>query len=141
MLNSVVERLAGEFSQTDFEAAAFELKIDKDGEAKPYVIPLESGSVSIRGSIDRVDTLEKNGEKYVRVIDYKSGTKEFNLSDVLYGLNLQMFVYLFAVCNDKNCRVNGIPAGVLYMHVSKRMLMWAKKPQRPILRKAKANLK
>lgn len=127
MLNFVVERLAGEFSQTDFEAAAFELKIDKDGEAQPYVIPLENGSVSIRGSIDRVDTLDKNGEKYVRVIDYKSGTKEFNLSDVLYGLNLQMFVYLFAVCNDKKCKVNGIPAGVLYMHVSKKSIDVGKK--------------
>lgn len=141
MLNFVVERLAGEFSQTDFEAAAFELKIDKDGEAKPYVIPLESGSVSIRGSIDRVDTLEKNGEKYVRVIDYKSGTKEFNLSDVLYGLNLQMFVYLFAVCNDKNCRVNGIPAGVLYMHVSKKNVDVGKKTAEADIEKSKSEFK
>lgn len=123
MLYSVVLRLADEFSQSRFEAKAFELKIDKDGEVRPKMIPLESGgSVSLRGSVDRVDLLEENGEKYVRVIDYKSGTKKFSLSDILYGLNLQMFVYLFSICNDKSSKYCATPAGVLYMHASRNML-------------------
>lgn len=120
MITSVVCRIAAEFSQSEFEAKAFELNIDKDGAVKPTLINLENGgTVSLKGSIDRVDVLEKNGVKYVRVIDYKSGTKVFNLSDILYGLNLQMFVYLFTLCNDKNCAFSGIPAGVLYMHAAK----------------------
>ncbi|MCD7872211.1 MAG: PD-(D/E)XK nuclease family protein, partial [Clostridiales bacterium] len=119
MLYSVVSRLADEFSQSEFEACAFELKIDKDADVKPKVIELDNGTVQIRGSVDRVDMLEKNGEKYIRVVDYKSGNKDFKLSDVLYGLNLQMFVYLFTVCSDKNSRYSGIPAGVLYMHAAR----------------------
>lgn len=119
MLNSVVCRLADEFSQSEFEAKAFELRIDKDGEVKPTVINLENGTVSIRGDVDRVDMLEENGQKYIRVVDYKSGNKKFNLSDILYGLNLQMFVYLFTICNDKNSKYYGTPAGVLYMHASR----------------------
>lgn len=119
MLYSVVIRLSQEFSQTEFDAKAFELIIDKDGDVKPAEIPLENGSVRIRGAVDRVDVLEKNGEKYVRVVDYKSGNKEFRLSDVLYGLNLQMFVYLFTICNDKSSEYSGIPAGVLYMHAAR----------------------
>lgn len=120
MLNSVVERLADEFSQSKFEARAFELEIDSDKEVKPKVISLkDGGSISIRGAIDRVDTYTENGIQYVRVVDYKSGTKKFKLSDILYGLNLQMFVYLFTLCNDKNSKYHGIPAGVLYMHASK----------------------
>ena len=123
MISSVVKRLAEEFSQSDFEAKAFELSIDKDGAVKPALINLENGgTVSLKGSIDRVDVLEKNGVKFVRVVDYKSGSKMFNLSDILYGLNLQMFVYLFALCNDKDCEYSGIPAGVLYMHSSKSVL-------------------
>ena len=123
MLYSVVSRLAEEFSQSKFEAKAFELNIDKDGEVKPKTIPLESGgSVSLRGEVDRVDVLEENGIKYVRVVDYKSGTKKFSLSDILYGLNLQMFVYLFTLCGDENSAYYGTPAGVLYMHASRSVL-------------------
>lgn len=123
MITSVVNRIAEEFSQSDFEAKAFELDIDKDGAVKPALIDLENGgTVSLKGSIDRVDVLEKNGVKFVRVVDYKSGSKMFSLSDILYGLNLQMFVYLFTLCNDKNCEYSGIPAGVLYMHSSKSVL-------------------
>lgn len=120
MLNSVACRLADEFSQSKFEAKAFELKIDNDSDVKPKIISLEDGgSVSIRGAIDRVDTFEENGQKYIRVVDYKSGNKKFKLSDILYGLNLQMFVYLFTLCNDKSSQYYGIPAGVLYMHASR----------------------
>ena len=123
MLYSVVSRLAAEFAQSEFEAKVFELNIDQDGDVKPTVINLESGgTVQIRGEVDRVDVLDKNGERYVRVVDYKSGNKKFALSDVIYGLNLQMFVYLFALCNDKSYEFSGIPAGVLYMHASRSVL-------------------
>ncbi len=66
--------------------------------------------------------LEENGNRYVRVIDYKSGNKKFSLSDIVYGLNLQMFVYLFTLCNDKSSEFSGIPAGVLYMHAARSVL-------------------
>lgn len=123
MISSVVNRLAEEFSQSDFEAKAFELGIDKDAAVKPALIDLEDGgTVRLKGSIDRVDILEKDGVKFVRVVDYKSGSKMFHLSDILYGLNLQMFVYLFTLCSDKECEYSGIPAGVLYMHSSKSVL-------------------
>ena len=49
---------------------------------------------------------EENGTKYIRVVDYKSGTKNFVYSDVLYGLNLQMFIYLFTICNS-GTKLNG----------------------------------
>ncbi|MBD5083107.1 MAG: hypothetical protein HDT34_02935 [Clostridiales bacterium] len=123
MLYSVALRLAAEFSQSEFQAKAFELNIDKDGDVKPTVINLESGgTVQIRGEVDRVDVLDDNGNRYIRVVDYKSGNKKFSLSDVLYGLNLQMFVYLFTLCNDKSSEFCGIPAGVLYMHASRAVL-------------------
>lgn len=123
MLYSVVSRLAAEFAQSEFEAKAFELNIDKDGDVKPAVIDLESGgTVQIRGEVDRVDVLDENSERYVRVIDYKSGNKKFALSDIIYGLNLQMFVYLFTLCNDKSSEFSGIPAGVLYMHAARAVL-------------------
>lgn len=122
LIYSVVIHLSQEFKDSDFEAKAFELAIDKDASVKPEIINLaDGGTVQIRGSIDRVDTYKKNDETYVRVVDYKSGNKEFNLSDILYGLNLQMFVYLFSLTQDKDADLTGIPAGVLYMHSSRNV--------------------
>lgn len=124
MLIRVVLRLKDEFSQSDFEAKAFELKIGNgsgDEPIKSKAIPLEDGgSVSIKGSIDRVDVFDENGKRYVRVVDYKSGTKKFALSDILYGLNLQMFIYLFALCQS-NHELSGISSGVLYLHAARKI--------------------
>ena len=53
--------------------------------------------ILLRGSVDRVDILKKGEENYIRIIDYKTGSKEFKLSDILYGLNLQMLIYLYAI--------------------------------------------
>ncbi len=122
LIYSVIIHLAKEFSECDFEAKAFELAIDKDGLVKPEILSLDDGgTIQIRGSIDRVDTLEKDGRQYVRVVDYKSGNKLFSLSDIMYGLNLQMFIYLFSLSEDKTSDYSGIPSGVLYMHAARNV--------------------
>ncbi len=122
MLVCVVERLKAEFEQSDFEAKAFELKIGNDEEIKSKTIRLpDGGSISIKGSVDRVDVYEENSKKYIRVVDYKSGDKKFQLSDVLYGLNLQMFIYLFTICQGDS-KYSGISSGVLYMHSARSVL-------------------
>ncbi len=124
MLISVVLRLRDEFSQSDFEAKAFELTIGdgKNGEAvrsRKIVLP-DGGSIEIKGAIDRVDVYRENGVQYVRVVDYKSGTKDFSLSDILNGLNLQMFIYLFTLCRSDNA-LAGVESGVLYMHAARKL--------------------
>lgn len=66
--------------------------------------------------MDRVDLAEIDGEPYVRVIDYKSSGKPFDVSDVLNGLNMQMLIYLFTLVSNGKARYgDAIPAGVLYM--------------------------
>ena len=109
-LKAVVLQLSREFAQSGFEPAYCELKIGNGGDIKELKIPFDKGDINIVGSIDRVD--EYNG--YIRVIDYKTGTKSFKLPDILFGLNLQMLIYLYAVVraggnNDEKA------AGILYM--------------------------
>lgn len=115
----IARHLQQELSQSLFRPSDFELEISPKGEVPPLQVRTPDGTViSIQGRIDRVDTYEdKNtGEKYVRVVDYKSGAKKFQLSDLYYGLNLQMLVYLFCIWKNGRGRYQGmLPAGVLYM--------------------------
>lgn len=111
----LVWHMLEEFAQSDFSPVDFELGIGED--IPGYTLALDNGlSLVVRGSVDRVDLCELDGVRYVRVVDYKTGTKEFNLSDIYYGINLQMFLYLSAIERGAVERYGEItPAGVLYM--------------------------
>ena len=104
-----------ELRESDFVPVDFELNVGEDIPA--HTVMLRDGlSLSVRGSVDRVDRCDADGVSYIRVVDYKTGTKTFNISDILYGLNLQMFIYLYAIQSHGSQRYGEIiPAGVLYM--------------------------
>jgi ATP-dependent helicase/nuclease subunit B len=124
MIVFVVQRLSEEFSQSDFEAKAFELRIgdvESGDDVNSKLIPLDDGgSIRIKGAVDRVDTFEMNGKQYIRVVDYKSGNKEFAISDIINGLNLQMFIYLFTL-SQSGGEFDGVSSGVLYMPSSRKV--------------------
>ncbi|MGN1417811.1 MAG: PD-(D/E)XK nuclease family protein [Acutalibacteraceae bacterium] len=113
---AIVERLVTEFADSDFEPCDFELKIEYDGKIKPFKVELEDGFIELFGTVDRVDKMDKNGKRYIRVVDYKSGTQTFSLSDVLGGLSMQMLLYLVCICRTGKSLYgeNIVPAGVLY---------------------------
>ncbi len=115
ILFRIFERLIAEFSEGDFEPCGFEVKIEENGNVEPVLIKLENGNVMLRGVVDRVDKMELRDKRYIRVVDYKTGAKEFLLSDVLSGLNMQMLLYLISIWkNGKGIYEDIVPAGVLY---------------------------
>jgi len=59
-------------------------------------IPLDHASMLLDGRIDRVDIGEIQGDEYVKIIDYKSGQRQFSLSEVFHGLDMQLLIYLYA---------------------------------------------
>ena len=69
------------------------------------------GDMLIKGKIDRLDKFENN----VRVIDYKTGSKDFSYPEIEYGLNMQALIYLFAVINLNE---NYKPSGAFYRLVN-----------------------
>ncbi len=113
-------RVVRELQDSGFRPVDYELPIGtRDGEdgIPPWVLTLPSGAtVQVGGVVDRVDTYTENGKTYLRILDYKTGTKVFDLGEVLEGINLQMLIYLFSICENGGKRYGDItPAGVLYL--------------------------
>lgn len=104
-----------ELSQSEFFVADCELKIGEDVPSYTVVLP-DGHKIAVCGSVDRVDIMQRNGVTYLRVIDYKTGTKQFKLSDILYGINLQMLLYLHSIESSDSDKYGKVtPAGILYM--------------------------
>ncbi len=108
-LKEVVHNISDEMKQCDFIPTHCELKIGKDGVIAPTHFPFDTGDIILNGSIDRVD--EYNG--YVRIIDYKTGSKSFKLPDILFGLNMQMLLYLYCIVRGKEFKGAKV-GGILY---------------------------
>ena len=92
--------LAHEFAQSRFRPAFFELPMGEDDEnsVPPRHIATENGhTVYLTGVVDRLDTWQDGDTTYVRVVDYKTGSKKFARSDVEIGINVQLLLYLFSV--------------------------------------------
>lgn len=124
----LIKRLIDEFSNCEFVPVDFELNVDRNAEISPREIPISSGGViMVRGQIDRVDSFKNDECNYIRIVDYKTGGKDFVLSDVFEGLNMQMLIYLFSIWDNGRERYgNVVPAGILYMP-SKDSMVKAKK--------------
>lgn len=115
-----------ELRQSAFKPTAFELGIVPDEDAPEGSIPsmrvsFPRGSVRLIGKVDRVDLFVRfDGKAFVRVVDYKTGTKTFDLGELSAGLNMQMLLYLYNICDHpERFNADGVqPAGVLYHPLS-----------------------
>ena len=116
-VTTIVENAARELSESDFVPMYFELDFSEKGQLPAVSIRVDDTALSVVGKVDRVDGWLKDGKMYLRVVDYKSGKKAFDLSDVRHGLNIQMLLYLFALQREGGVLFEGkeiVPAGVLY---------------------------
>ena len=113
---SVVLNMAEELRKSDFRPVDFELEFSRSGEMTPYEVRDSNSSMTVSGIVDRVDGWVHDGKLYVRVVDYKTGYKSFSLSDIWYGMGMQMLIYLFALeaMGEKRYGKQIVPAGVLY---------------------------
>ena len=113
---AVADQVAEELRHSDFIPLEFELSFG-DGKTLPAVVVSEpDGELRLGGKVDRVDGWVRDGRLYLRVVDYKSGRKAFDLSAVRMGLNIQMLLYLFTLQKEGKTYFGPEfePAGVLY---------------------------
>ena len=107
LLHSQHQLMAG-----DFVPDAFELELKNEN-----CLRLEYGSgkrLVFGGTVDRADICTVGDEKYLRIVDYKSKKKLINEYSLAGGMNMQMFMYLFALCGENGSYSGFKPAGVLY---------------------------
>lgn len=123
-LSFLFKHISEEFEQSEFKVLDTELEISNKGIIKPVSFYLDSGQkISIEGKIDRADIMNIENKNYVRIVDYKTSSKQFKLSDVLYGLNMQMLIYLLTIHkNGIKGYKNLIPAGILYFTALKPLI-------------------
>lgn len=110
--------LQKEQAQSEFHPVAFEQEIGMgEGAIPPLCVKTKQGrTVRVQGKIDRVDLMQRGSTDYLRVVDYKTGSKMFRLDEVYCGLNTQMLLYLFTLCNYAQQQEDDVrPAGVLYL--------------------------
>lgn len=120
----VVRELGRELRTSDFEPAGFEVEFSAAGQMAPVEIQGKTVEAELSGFVDRVDLYTSGGVTYVRVVDYKTGKKAFDYTDILNGMGLQMLIYLFAL-EEHGSEAFGKklqPAGVLYFPARRPIL-------------------
>ncbi|MBO5261526.1 MAG: PD-(D/E)XK nuclease family protein [Clostridia bacterium] len=123
-----VEELLEEQKCGKFTNAYNELKINGDGNftPKPTVLKIDKQkSITLTGRADRVDIFREGGKTYVRILDYKTGSTEFKIKKLKNGLDMQMLIYLMALCNMDKCTFKNkllskstselVPVGIRYL--------------------------
>lgn len=147
ILTRSVNIMTEHVKRSSFDTLANELVFGKGGDLPPIKLSLPSGEdIQLIGRIDRVDSADLESGTYFRVIDYKTGQKSFSLSEVYYGLQLQLLVYLDALISNAQHYTDrqAIPGAVLYFRVDDPMIsgtadMTEEEIEKAILKKLKMN--
>lgn len=115
-LDMVVRELWQELQDSSFEPAEFELSFGGEDGLDPIAIPNSAMNALLRGFVDRVDIWSNGSTSYYRVVDYKTGKKDFDYCDVFNGVGLQMLLYMFALKHSSGelLGTNPVAAGVQY---------------------------
>ena len=121
IMNRTVLTLQTQLKKGAFVPEHFEMSFSMIEDLDALNIALnEQDKMRLRGRIDRVDACEEGDTVYVKVIDYKSGNRKFDLAALYYGLQLQLVVYMNAAVEmeqKKHPDKKIVPAAMLYYHI------------------------
>ena len=119
-MKNVVIIIAKSFNQSEFKPLGYEIEFKDKGIIAPLSIKLnEDCYMNLIGKIDRVDILEDDDKSYIRVVDYKSSSKNLSIDDIREGLSLQLISYLTVLMqNYKEDKKLVLPAACVYFNLS-----------------------
>lgn len=117
MTKRAIRALTAHLKNGEFIPTGYEINFGEGQGFPPIEVNIdEVRKLRITGQIDRVDVYYKDEQtNYVKILDYKTGNKNFSLLEVYYGLQLQLLLYL-----DAYLKLNKAyePGGVFYFHIN-----------------------
>ncbi|WP_160693180.1 helicase-exonuclease AddAB subunit AddB [Clostridium sp. C2-6-12] len=120
VISKSVSVIANQIGKGEFEVFKTEFNFGNYNSGEAITLDLDSNEkIYLQGRIDRIDTLDLDGETYIRIIDYKTGAKKFDLNELYYGLQIQLLVYLDALIrNSKYILEKQVrPGAILYFKI------------------------
>ena len=122
--SGLLTEISKELSVSQFRPCAFELRFGDGKELGPLEVQGSLGSGHLDGTVDRADLWTGPKGDYLRIVDYKSGTKKFDYTDLTGGVGMQMLLYLFALeqAGITDISEHPLPAGVLYFPAKRNIL-------------------
>ena len=122
MTKRAIGALTHQLQAGEFEPEAYEVSFGTEQMPPLKIVLDDEHTILLKGQIDRVDVYAKGDEgKYIKILDYKSGNKNFSLLEVYHGLQLQLLLYLDAYLRlNKKHKV----AGMFYFHIDTRTVKY-----------------
>lgn len=123
VLLRTVDTLQKQLKKGSFEPKEYEVLFYQMQDLGDIRVALsEDEKMHLQGRIDRIDTAEDAQHVYVKVMDYKSGEKKFDLVALYYGLQMQLVVYMNAALEREKEKTahsgkEVVPAALLYYHL------------------------
>ncbi len=120
MMKRTVWALTKQLEKGDFIPEAYEMVYDSS-----HILLEDGNTMRLHGKIDRVDLYETEDEVQVKVIDYKTGAKSFDLGELYHGLQMQLVLYLNAVMEKEHKKYPDkkiTPAAILYYQMKDPMV-------------------
>ncbi|MCT4632244.1 MAG: helicase-exonuclease AddAB subunit AddB [Firmicutes bacterium] len=113
-----IDTLFNQINNSEFTPIGHEVAFDDSNSSAnigPLILEDKESELLVQGRIDRIDSYENESGKYFRIIDYKSGAKEFSFDDLYYGLQMQLGLYSMAY--QKNSENQGKLGGTFYFRI------------------------
>ena len=104
----------------DFTPEEYEIAFSEQNHLDSMTFELEDGErMLFSGVVDRMDSIEDDENKYLKIIDYKSGNQKFDFAKIFHGLQMQLIIYMNAMMElyEKKSGKRVYPAGMFYFHL------------------------
>lgn len=121
MLKRSVHTMKDHLAKGRFMPSHFEMSFETITDLEDVKLGLSADEkLRMRGRVDRIDSYEENDKLYIKIMDYKTGQRKFDLAAIYYGVQLQLVVYMDSVKKmeqKKHPDKEVVPAAVLYYRV------------------------
>lgn len=96
----VIETIKNQLSYTQLTESMYEKEIVIDVDKDLHI--------KFKGFVDKILYNKFNGKTVVAIIDYKTGNPNLNINNSIYGLEMQLPVYIYLIKNEiKDVKIGG----------------------------------